>query len=450
MDSLAEGQPDFYTQSFGDANVALGEWRSSAYVQDHWTARRNLTFDLGIRYEENRLPDGFSLHSAHLSPRFGFAWSPGKDWVMRGGFGTFFDRFLLSTIARIDEFNGKCALQQVAEEQAAAALYGAGRVYGMAHRDIAPGIWRAAPVLKNPYAETASVGVERALPSRWTVNAEYRHVEGVHMGRSVNVNLPAPILLTPVNAAGLGIVQPTAEQLGRMVFAPQRLDPAYDAINQFETEAHSTYNGATISVNRQFTENFELLAGYTRSKTMDDASYDPEQPQNPYALRAERAPSLEDQQHRFVLSGLWILGPDLDDPADAAKAAKPNSLQKFLYGFEFAPILIVGSGFPENPLTGVDSNREHAYRFAARPLGYGRNSLRTPPDVSFDMRILKMMPVWRGHLDIDAESFNVLNRQNVSVLNDVYGSQSWPAIGFRQPIEEADPRRVQFSLDFEF
>ena len=275
--------------------------------------------------------------------------------------------------------------------------------------------------------------MEHALGSQWTASAEYRFVRGIKLGRTINSNLLPPV-----------------QQAGQMTFPEQRLNPAYDSINQFRTDAGSSYNGMTVTVNRQFTEEFELMAGYTFSKSLDDASYDTEQPQAPYAPHQERALSLDDQRQRFVVSGLWVLGPDLDDPQDVHGAGKSNLLQKAFYGLEFAPILAVNSGFHDNPITGTDSNREHIYPFAARPLGLSRNSLQTPANVNFDLRILRMVPIWRGHLDIVAESFNLLNRQNVDLINPVYGPGSTASAGFAKPIQMADPRRIQFSLDFEY
>jgi hypothetical protein len=450
LGALAAGQPDFYAQNFGDAGTNFAEWRSAAYVQDHRTPARSLAIDYGLRYEDNHLPSPLPQHAINLSPRVGFAWSHGKNWVVRGGFGTFYDRYLLATINRIEQLDGVRAKQQIAEGSAAAALYQSGVSFTAPLPGIAPSIWRARPGLKNPYAETASLGVERALPAQWTASAEYRFVHGVHMGRTANGNLTPPVLLTAANAPALGIPAPTAQQLGRFVFPQQRLNAAYDSINQFETESNSGYNGLTLTVNRQFTETFELMAGYTFSKTIDDASYDTEQPQNPYNLGGERALSLDDQRHRFVLSGLWVLGPDLDEPQDRAKASKPNPLLKAVYGLEFAPILTAGSGFSTNPLTGVDSNREHIYPFEARPLGFARNSLTLPPTVKFDLRVLKMVPIWRGHLDIVAESFNLPNRQNRELIDSVFGSGVAADPPFGQPIQNADARRIQFSLDFEY
>lgn len=450
VEALAAGQADFYLQSFGSPNTNFDELRSVAYAQDHWSPLHSLALDYGLRYEDNHLPSSFPSHALNLSPRLGFAWSPDKKSVMRGGFGFFYDRYLLGTINRIEEMNGTGAEQQIAEGPDAAALYRMGSAFTAPHAAIAPSIWQAQPTLANPYAETASLSVERSLPDAWTLSAEYRFVHGVKMGRTVNSNLLPPVVLTPTNAGSLGIPNPTPQQIGQRVFSPGRANPAYDAIHQFQTEANSSYNGAMVTVNRQFTEDLELMAGYTFAKTIDDASYDTEQPQNPYAPREERALSLQNQRHRFVLSGLWVLGPDLDDPQDAAKNTKPNALEKLVYGLEFAPILAAGSGFPDNPLTGVDSNREHIFPFAARPQGQARNSMTTPSTVDFDLRVLKMVPIWRGHLDIVAESFNLLNRQNVEMVNPVFGSDLNSAPGFGGPVQESDARRVQFSLDFEY
>lgn len=61
-----------------------------------------------------------------------------------------------------------------------------------------------------------------------------------------------------------------------------------------------------------------------------------------------------------------------------------------------------------------------------------------------------MVAVKGGHLDIVAESFNILNHRNVIALNNVYGLSGAPATSFGSPIETSTARRVQFSLDYEF
>lgn len=448
--ALTNGTPDFYTQSFGDPDTNFVEIRSAAYAQDHWTPTRKIAIDYGLRYEYNRLPGTLPQHPINFSPRVGVAYSPDSSWVIRGGFGIFYDRFQLSTINRLLEFDGARALTQTAENASAAALYQSGTQFSQPHPGIAPGIWQARPGMANPYSEVASLGIERALPLGWTAKAEYQFVHGVKLGRTTNANLLPPVTLTAENAASLGVTSPTPQQLGRSVFTPARREPAYDAINQFATEAGSNYNGTTFTLNRQFDEQFELMAGYTWSKTIDDASFDLEQPQDPYAPGSERALSLQDQRHRLTLSGLWVLGPDLDDPQDQASGPSTNPVMRALTGLEIAPIFTAASGFRANAVIGQDSNLEHIYPFAARPLGYARNALQASPNVDFDLRILKMVQIWRGHLDIVAESFNLLNHTNVSLLNTAYGTDSHAAASFKTPIAASTARRIQFSLDFEY
>jgi hypothetical protein len=61
-----------------------------------------------------------------------------------------------------------------------------------------------------------------------------------------------------------------------------------------------------------------------------------------------------------------------------------------------------------------------------------------------------MIPLRGGHLDVVAESFNLLNHRNVSLLNTTLGSSSQPIPGFATPIAASTARRIQFSLDYEF
>jgi len=123
---------------------------------------------------------------------------------------------------------------------------------------------------------------------------------------------------------------------------------------------------------------------------------------------------------------------------------------KALTGLELAPIVRIASGFRANPVTGLDSNRQYIFPFASRPLGYSRNSLSMPVNVDLDLRILKMIPLAGGHLDVVVESFNLLNHRNASLINSAFCSGTQAASGFSSPIATSTARRVQFSLDYEF
>jgi hypothetical protein len=111
----------------------------------------------------------------------------------------------------------------------------------------------------------------------------------------------------------------------------------------------------------------------------------------------------------------------------------------------------MGSGEAINPVTGVDAAHAHAFPMTARPLSMGRNSVRLPAFAALDLRVLKAIPIRpHGKLDLVVEAFNLLNRQNVIQLNPVFGSGVAPVTTFGRPIDAANARHIQFSIDFEF
>jgi len=88
---------------------------------------------------------------------------------------------------------------------------------------------------------------------------------------------------------------------------------------------------------------------------------------------------------------------------------------------------------------------------SSRPLGFGRNSLPTPTQVKFDLRVLKFFEVGEhGKLESVTESFNVLNHTYVVSLNQSYGVASSPIPVFARANKAAIPRQLQFSIDLEF
>jgi hypothetical protein len=265
------------------------------------------------------------------------------------------------------------------------------------------------------------------------------------------VNLLPPVVLTPANAAGLGILNPAHQQIGRDVFSPGRLNRKFDDIYQIENRASSNYNGGSLTLSRTMNEELEFSASYTISKTLDDASEFDEQPQNPFNQRAERAVSRQNQPQRFVFNALWDL--PIGEEEDKVGKSEENSgwLTKTFSHIEVAPILTIESGRPVNPLTGLDSNRTHAFPLSARPLILGRNSLSTPQFAMMNFRVLKYFPFGGAkRLDLVAEFFNLFNSTNATQINPVFGSGLTPISEFRQAIGGTGARQTQFSLDFEF
>jgi outer membrane receptor for ferrienterochelin and colicin len=434
--SLADfvaGTPDQFRQAFGNPAVNLSVTSFGGFIQDHWSITRQLTLDLGVRYDFEHLPAIFNQDKNNFSPRVGLAWSPSSKWVVRAGYGVFFDRYVLANLARAIEMNGSQGFEQVVDGSAASKLFAAaaGGSQVAPLTGIAPSIYRPDPHMATPYSLQGSAGAEYLLAKDTTLRADYLFVRGVKLPRTLNVNLLPPVALTLANAASLGIANPTPQQIGSEVFGPGRQNPAFNDIYQIADSASSTYNGVSFTLNRRLSNDVEFSGSYTVSKAWDDASDFDEQPQNPYDLAAERALSRQNQQQRLVFNALWNL-------------PIPGQI-------ELAPLITLGTGRPLNPLTGLDSNQSDAFPLSARPLGLGRNSLQSPAIAIVDFGVVKTINLGEHrHLDLIAQAFNLFNHTSAVAINPFYGAGGAPLPGYGHPIQVFSPRIIQFAANLEY
>ena len=360
---FAAGHPDMVRQAFGAIATSFAVTNFGGFVQDHWSAARNLTIDLGLRYDIEKLPGVFHQDANNVSPRVGVAYHVAPSWMIRAGYGVFYDRYLLAALNRVLQLDG---------------------IHGWEQVDGARAIYRADPGMATPYSQQSSFAVEHLLARDLTATASYLFVRGVKLPRTRNV--------------GLG---------GEDIF-------------QLEDSASSTYNGATFALNRRMNDELEFSASYTISKTYDDASDFNEQPQNPFDLRPEWALSRQQQQQRLVFNGLWELPIGDEEPG---KPPSDNWATKVFGHIELAPIVTLASGRPVNPLTGADTYLTNSYPLSARPPGFGRNSAMSPGLANVDFRVLKYFPFGKtAHLDLVAEAFNLMNRANVAAVNPIFGA----------------------------
>ena len=159
-------------------------------------------------------------------------------------------------------------------------------------------------------------------------------------------------------------------------------------------------------------------------------------------IAAEHTLSRQDQRHLLVFSALWELPIGEDEDSPKQTPTTPNWPARILSHIELAPIATVGSGRAVNALTGVDSNLSDAFPLSSRPLGFNRDSLRTPGLANVDFRVLKYCPFGKtAHLDVVAEFFNLFNHSDVVQSNPIFGSNVAPIANFGQPIEGAGARR---------
>jgi hypothetical protein len=366
---FAAQRADQFRQMTGDPAARFAVANFGGFVQDHWSISRKLTVDVGVRYDFEQLPGELRQDANNVSPRIGAAYQTSAGWVLRAGYGIFYDRYVLAALNRV-----------------------------LARTTPA---YTADPHMATPYSQQASFAVERLIAPNLTATASYLHVRGVKLPRT--------------------------------------------RLFQLEDSAGSTYDGASLTLNRRMSDELEFSASYTLSKTFDDASDFTEQPQDPFHMTAERAPSLQHQQHRLVFNALWEL------PIGDEKPRADDLWTKVFGHIEVAPIVSLESGRPVNPLTGIDTFRTLAWPLSARPAGFGRNSLRTPGMFNVDFRVLKFFPVGeKARIDVVGEAFNLMNRTNVTSINPVFGVGAAPLASFVRPMGGAGARQVQLSLDFEW
>lgn len=250
----------------------------------------------------------------------------------------------------------------------------------------------------------------------------------------------------------------------------------FGSINAQSSDGNSVYHAFNADLKKRFSNNFQFLASYTWSHSIDDSS-DLQTlllPQDNRNIRAERADSLFDQRHRFVFSsvigspGSWRSG---------------DGLHKFLSDFTVAPIFEISSGRPFNILSNQDSNNDQSNQ-TDRPSvqadgtlcvpgapgcapvitngvftsgSLGRNSGITHSFASLDMRVSRAVRLGeRVRLDLIAEGFNLFNRFNEAAaspfIDDVNSFKQRAGNGryYSRPTASFDPRQFQFGVKLNF
>lgn len=257
---------------------------------------------------------------------------------------------------------------------------------------------------------------------------------------------------------------------------PGVLSP-FGSINAQVSDGNSEYNALNVELRRRYSNNFQFLASYTLSHSVDDSS-DLQTlliAQNVNDFRAERANSLFDQRHRLVVSGV------LGSPTSWRKG--DSAWKRIFADFSVAPIIEISSGRPFNIITNVDTNNDQSSqtdrpsfnsdgtlcvpgevgcttglitdgRFSTGTLG--RNKGITHSYASFDLRLTRAFHLGeRLRLDLIAEGFNLFNRFNEGSASpnyrdvNAFGERS----GFRYfsvPTASYDPRQFQFGMKLSF
>ncbi|MBV9959891.1 MAG: TonB-dependent receptor, partial [Acidobacteria bacterium] len=419
LPNFLAGNYSQFQQAFGAPTQFQSNPNIGLFIQDEWKPRADLTLNLGLRYDAQFLPDPIRTDVNNFAPRLGIAYAPGdRKTVFRLSAGLYYDRIpLRATSNALQRDGSKYLVAQLVPTDAGAPVFPNVLASFPTTLTTKPNITIIDPQIENSYAEQFNFQIERELPWHASLSAGYIHLRGLHLILSRNVNVPR----FPASAG--------VPNLGRP-------NPNFGNIGRFESSGDSYYNGFVATYNQRASRWNSLRVSYTFSKTIDNAgNFFFSTPQNNFDLRDDRGLSDNDQRHRLTLSG----------SLEAPREANASGLRRALEGFQLNYIFTYASRLPFNVLLGADRNFDT--NFNDRPIGVGRNTGRGFDYASLDLRLSRSFSLTeRLKLEALVEGFNVLNRTNLQLPNNTFGTGTLPRATFGQPTAAGDPRQIQFGL----
>jgi hypothetical protein len=485
ISDFVTGNPYRLVQQFGNFSLQSDDTDTNYYAQDAWRLAPRLTLNYGLRYEVDFQPQGFNqtLNNqtlngltipqgipnsyANFTPRVGVAWALNKSGktVLHAGYGIFYDkilpivtRTLLTARQQLfmsDTSNPFSPSPPVLPTCELDNMYKNG-VFptptttspdGLAYPATLPasvstgctGSYLPQPSvyvlnhgLRTPSVLQGSLYLDQQLSENWTLEVGYMNVAGVHRLKVTNVNLPAPIIVTTANNTGTAAY---FQQLGRLAFPTVRLNPNYLNIFTYGSWGHQTYNSLNGSIIHRTSHNLTLRASWTWSHEIDDSSdfTSGQQPENTYEPGQEKADGLQDQRHRFVLSGVY-------HSPYVIKRATSNSPLRWVFGsWTASTSSIFSSGSPYNITIGHSASGVDGAA-ADRPYINGLNGLQGGSPVGRDafrgarkqnvtLRLHKEIP-FSSHnsrsLELSVDAFNLLNHPNFGTPYPYWGESATP------------------------
>lgn len=470
----------------------------SLYGQDNWKVNKRLTLTYGLRYELNpppteannnnpatlvqvNDPQTFALAPSgqrlwkttynNFAPRLGVSFQlsqqPGKETVLRGGYGVFFD--LGSGVGGQAFFSSF-------------PYIGLRTLFNVPFPLVSPSLAVPPPVGGLPITQLFAFDHDLKLPYTHQWNAAVEQSLGKNQSVSVSY------------VAALGRRLLRLEQFGGAVLASNPLFDPFGSLFVTRNAATSDYHSLQVRFQRRLTNNLQALSYYSWSHSIDTASNESSQfgPVLFVDPNRDRGSSDFDVRHSFNLALTYdlpkphvnklaksILNNWTIDTIVALRSASPvdvNTLRDAGFGTLFLrPDLIPGV-----PLYIDDPNVGGGKRFnpaafsdvtALRQGTLGRNALRGFPLYQTDIGLGRRFKIAEAlSFEFKAEVFNLFNHPSFGdpdgtlaffgFPNPSFGTSfrmygkglgSGGTLGGLNPLYQVgEPRSVQFSLKARF
>lgn len=363
--SLGGGASQFLITA-GNPSLSVNQEDFGVFAGDDWRLKRNLTINLGLRYEGQTNIHDFT----DFAPRLGLAWAPGggkagsnSKTVVRAGFGFFYQRFDIASVLAAERYNGASQQQYVITNPdffphilAVSSLVAASSQQT---------IEKLSPNLRAPYVMESALSVERQLPGHTTLALTYVNSHSPDQFLSNDINAPLPGTYSPqIPASG---IYPTDSP---------------DAVFLVDNSGLYNQNEFIANVNSRLTSSVSLFGSYAYNRAMSNTDYSPPPqntdfnpaisyggigvgsfPANPYSMSGEYGPAATDIHHQATFGGSIATE----------------------WGLLFNPLLIVDSGAPFNITVGQDL--------------YGDTLFNGRPGIAVDTNRPGLVPTGYGLLD---------------------------------------------------
>jgi hypothetical protein len=327
--------PDFGQRSFGSAGYSGDDKMYGFYANDVWKVTRNLSLNIGLRYEYLTVPYGWTQQSLNslasvpglltfnspqapktdFMPRIGFAYSPGTDGntSIRGGFSMGYDVLYdnIGSLSRPPQIGSTANCPQVCNTPFLASGGIAPEASsGITVLDQATARANTSSYLPNnvqyPYAESWNLGIQHVFNGKYTAEVRYVGSRGIHLPvQNIIDSIPGigttpgtyiPTYLTNPGQAALDALPltwagPSGTGLNGIGDSPGTLaynyydvgtyfDPTYgnagfeSFITEFAPWGASTYHGLQAQLQRRLSNGLMFQAAYTWSHTIDNSTAD--------------------------------------------------------------------------------------------------------------------------------------------------------------------------------